>query len=41
MAKNLNRDPVYKAAKPKDKDYSISDGGGLSIKTMDVFALRG
>lgn len=32
MAINLNKDAVYRAAKPKDKDYSISDGGGLSMK---------
>lgn len=32
MAWNLNKDAVYRAAKPKDKDYSISDGGGLSMK---------
>lgn len=32
MAMNLNKDAVYRAAKPKDKDYSISDGGGLSMK---------
>lgn len=29
MAVNLNKDAVYRAAKPKEKDYSISDGGGL------------
>lgn len=32
MAINLNKDTVYRAAKPKDKDFSISDGGGLSLK---------
>lgn len=32
MAINLNKDAVYRAAKPKNKDYSISDGGGLSLK---------
>lgn len=32
MALNLNKDAVYKAAKPEDKEYSISDGGGLSLK---------
>jgi integrase len=26
-----NKDTVYKAAKPKDKDYSINDGGGLFL----------
>lgn len=31
MAINLNTDTVYKAAKLKDKDYSISDGGGLTL----------
>jgi integrase len=31
MAANLNKDAVYRAAKSKDKDYSISDGGGLSL----------
>jgi len=32
MATNLNKDAVYRAAKPKDKDYSVSDGGGLALK---------
>lgn len=32
MAQNINKDTVYRAAKPKDKDYSISDGSGLSLK---------
>ena len=31
MAKNLNKDAVYRAAKPKDKDYTISDGDGLVL----------
>ncbi|MGZ8200228.1 MAG: tyrosine-type recombinase/integrase [Methylosarcina sp.] len=31
MAEKLNKDAVYRAAKPKEKDYSISDGGGLSL----------
>ncbi len=31
MALNLNKDTVYRAAKPKDKDYTISDGGGLFL----------
>jgi len=31
MAKELNKDAVYRAAKPKDKDYKISDGGGLAL----------
>ena len=29
MAKNLNKDATYKAAKPKEKDYIINDGEGL------------
>lgn len=31
MAVNLNKDAVYRAAKPKEKDYPINDGGGLSL----------
>jgi integrase len=31
MAKNINRDVVYKAAKPKDKDYMVNDGDGLYL----------
>jgi integrase len=31
MAVNLNKDTVYRAAKPKDKDYTINDGGGLFL----------
>ncbi len=31
MAINLNKDTVYRAAKPKEKDYSINDGGGLYL----------
>ena len=31
MAVNLNKDAVYRAAKPKDKDYFINDGGGLNL----------
>jgi len=31
MATNLNKDAAYKAAKPKEKDYTISDGGGLHL----------
>ncbi|MDD5268031.1 MAG: integrase arm-type DNA-binding domain-containing protein [Methylococcales bacterium] len=31
MAVNINKDAVYRAAKPKDKDYSINDGGGLFL----------
>ena len=26
MAKNINKDVVYKAAKSKEKDYMINDG---------------
>jgi hypothetical protein len=29
MAKNINKDAVYRAAKSKEKDYMINDGGGL------------
>ena len=29
MAKNINKDLVYKAAKTKEKDYMINDGEGL------------
>lgn len=38
MAIKLNKDAAYRAAKPKDKDYKISDGGGLAllIKTDGV-----
>lgn len=31
MAKELNKDVVYRAAKFKDKDYTINDGGGLVL----------
>jgi integrase len=31
MAININKDTVYRAAKPKDKDYFINDGGGLNL----------
>jgi integrase len=31
MAKELNKDTVYRAAKPKAMDYSINDGGGLFL----------
>ena len=31
MAEKLNKDPVYRAAKPKEKDYTINDGGGLVL----------
>lgn len=38
MAIKLNKDAAYRAAKSKDKDYKISDGGGLAllIKTDGV-----
>ena len=31
MAKNINKDVVYRAAKAKEKDYMINDGGGLFL----------
>ena len=31
MAEKLNKDAVYKAAKPKEKDYTINDGSGLAL----------
>ncbi len=31
MAEKLNKDASFRAAKPKEKDYSINDGGGLSL----------
>jgi len=31
MAIKLNKDAVYRAAKSQDKDYKITDGGGLSL----------
>ena len=31
MATNINKDAVYKAVKPKENDYTISDGGGLFL----------
>ena len=31
MAKELSKDAVYRAAKPKEKDYTINDGGGLVL----------
>jgi len=27
MAEKINKDAVYRAAKPKEKDYTINDGG--------------
>jgi len=31
MAKNINKDVVYKAAKSKEKDYMLNDGEGLYL----------
>lgn len=31
MAVNLNKDTVYRAAKAREKDYFINDGGGLNL----------
>ncbi|MFA5982621.1 MAG: integrase arm-type DNA-binding domain-containing protein [Methylococcaceae bacterium] len=31
MAIKLNKDVVYRSAKPKDTNYKINDGGGLSL----------
>ncbi len=31
MAEKLNKDLVYRTAKPKEKDYSINDGSGLAL----------
>ena len=31
MTKKLNKDVVYKAAKPKEKDYTMNDGAGLVL----------
>lgn len=31
MSLNINKDTVYRAAKPKDKDYFINDGDGLNL----------
>jgi|GEM_PF-5598343 len=36
MAEKLNKDLAYKSAKPKEKAYSISDGGGLSLLIKSV-----
>lgn len=32
MPLNINKDTVYRAAKPKDKDYNINDRGGVPIR---------
>ena len=29
MAEKLNKIAIYRAAKPKEKDYTNNDGGGL------------
>ena len=31
MAIHLNKDTVYRSAKPSDKEYFINDGGGLYL----------
>ena len=31
MAKELNKDATYRAAKKEQKDYMINDGGGLYL----------
>ena len=31
MAKSVKKDAVYRAVKPKEKDYTISDGDGLHL----------
>ncbi|WP_371744899.1 Arm DNA-binding domain-containing protein [Methylobacter sp. S3L5C] len=31
MAKNINKDVTYKAAKSKEKNYMINDGDGLFL----------
>ena len=38
MAININKDATYKASRPREKDYKISDGGGLAllVKTNGV-----
>ena len=42
MAKEINKDVVYRAAKSKDKDYTINDGDGLVllVKSTGVKAWR-
>ena len=42
MAKELNKDLVYRAAKSKEKDYTINDGDGLVllVKSTGVKAWR-
>jgi hypothetical protein len=31
MSQSINKETTYRQAKPKDKPYSISDGGGLAL----------
>jgi hypothetical protein len=31
IAISPNKDTIYKVAKPKEKDYSFNDGGGLYL----------
>ena len=31
MAEKLNKDAVYRAAKAKEKNYFLNDGGGLYL----------
>jgi len=41
MAEKLNKDAVYRSAKPKDKDYTINGGGlVLLVKTSGVKTWR-
>lgn len=42
MAEKLNKDTLYRAAKPKDTDYTINDGGGsvLLVKSSGVKTWR-
>jgi len=42
MAEKLNKNPVYSAAKPKEKNYTINDGGGLvmSVKSPIMFLYK-
>lgn len=36
MAKELNKDAVYRAAKSKEKDYTINDGDGLVLLVKSI-----
>jgi hypothetical protein len=31
MVEKLNKDTAYRVAKPKEKDYTVNDGGGLAL----------